>query len=56
MGEMTCPPVGSGDLLLLSAGPGYFSTVAALAGEAREAGARVVVFTAQVGAACAPRL
>jgi 6-phospho-3-hexuloisomerase len=48
---MTCPPVGLGDLLLISAGPGYFSTVVALAGEAKKAGARVVVFTAQVGVA-----
>jgi 6-phospho-3-hexuloisomerase len=46
-GDMTTPPVGTGDLLIVSAGPGYFSTVAALVGTAQEAGARVVCFTAQ---------
>lgn len=47
VGDMTCPPVGPGDLLLVSAGPGFFSTVAALAGQARAAGATVIAFTAQ---------
>ena len=47
VGEMTTPPVGPGDLLLVSAGPGSFSTVLALMGVAREAGARTVVVTAQ---------
>lgn len=45
VGEMTAAAVGKGDVLLLSAGPGYFSTVAALSEEARRAGAQVVVFT-----------
>lgn len=31
VGDMNCPPIGPGDVLLLSAGPGYFSTVSALA-------------------------
>ena len=35
VGDMTVPPVGKGDLLLLSAGPGSFSTVLALLGVAR---------------------
>jgi 6-phospho-3-hexuloisomerase len=47
VGDMTTPPVGAGDLLLVSAGPGAFSTVLALLGVARDAGARTVVVTAQ---------
>jgi 6-phospho-3-hexuloisomerase len=47
VGDMTTPPLGHGDLLLASAGPGRFSTVLALLGVAREAGARTVVVTAQ---------
>lgn len=31
VGDMNCPPVGLDDVLLLSAGPGYFSTVSAIA-------------------------
>ena len=49
VGDMTTPPVGEGDLLLVSAGPGWFSTVDALAGVARGAGARTLVVTAQPG-------
>src|SRR5438874_9964468 len=47
VGDMTTPPLGAGDLLVASAGPGRFSTVLALLGVAREAGARTVVVTAQ---------
>jgi 6-phospho-3-hexuloisomerase len=47
VGEMTCPAVGAGDLLVLSCGPGRISTVEALAGVARRDGARVLVLTAQ---------
>jgi 6-phospho-3-hexuloisomerase len=47
VGDMTTPPLGRGDLLLVSAGPGWFSTVEALVGVAAEAGARTAVFTAQ---------
>ncbi len=47
VGDMTTPPIGSGDVLLLSAGPGSFSTVAALADVARNSGAHVVCFTAE---------
>lgn len=46
-GDMTTPPVSQGDLLIASAGPGSFSTVVALLGVAREAGARTMVVTAQ---------
>ena len=49
VGEMTLPPVGAGDLLIVSAGPGDFATVAALAEIARKAGAKVAVVTAQPG-------
>lgn len=47
VGDMTTPPVGAGDLLIVSAGPGGFSTVEALMGVARAAGARTLVVTAQ---------
>ena len=47
VGAMTTPPVGSGDLLIASAGPGTFSTVMALIGVAHEARARTMVVTAQ---------
>ena len=46
-GDMTTPPVGHGDLLIASAGPGTFSTVLALLGVAHESGARTMVVTAQ---------
>ena len=45
--DMTTPPVGKGDLLVVSAGPGYFSTVEALMITAQKSGARVACFTAQ---------
>jgi D-arabinose 5-phosphate isomerase GutQ len=38
VGEMTATALGRGDLLLTSAGPGYFSTVTSLSGEAQRAG------------------
>ena len=49
VGDMTTPPVGKGDLLIASAGPGSFSTVMALLGVARQAGSRTLVVTAQPG-------
>jgi len=49
VGEMTTPPVGAGDLLVCSAGPGDFATIAALMAIARDAGARTAVVTAQPG-------
>ena len=48
-GDMTTPPLSSGDLLIASAGPGSFTTVMALLSVAREAGARTMVITAQPG-------
>lgn len=46
VGDMNCPPAAAGDLLILSAGPGYFSTVAALANQGRRNGAHILVLTA----------
>ncbi len=45
VGDMTAPPLGRGGLLVCSAGPGTFSTVAGLVGVARGAGAGVAFFT-----------
>ena len=50
VGDMTTPPLGSGDLLVTSSGPGYFSTVAALIGVARASGGKVTSSTANSGA------
>lgn len=47
VGDMTTPPLGKGDLLIVSAGPGQFSTVLALTGVAKKAGSRVLAVTAQ---------
>src|SRR3954454_8095121 len=47
VGEMTCPAVGPGDLVVLSCGPGRIPMVEALAGVAARDGARVLCFTAQ---------
>ncbi|MFF5210151.1 hypothetical protein [Streptosporangium sp. NPDC000396] len=47
VGEMTCPAVGKGDLVVLSCGPGRLSTVEALAGTAVQTGARLLYLTAQ---------
>ena len=55
VGDMTAPPLGAGDLLVVSAGPGEFSTVLALMGVAKEAGAKTLVVTAQPGGEAARR-
>jgi 6-phospho-3-hexuloisomerase len=47
VGDMTVPPLGPGDLLFVSVGPGYLETTQALMNVARKAGARVAVVTAQ---------
>lgn len=47
VGDMSAPPVGPGDLLIVSAGPGGFSTVNGLLGVAKGAGARTACVTAQ---------
>lgn len=46
-GDMATPPVGKGDLLIVSAGPGELSTVTALMQVAREAGADVLFLTGE---------
>ncbi|HCZ00609.1 MAG: Fe-S cluster assembly protein HesB [Rhodobacterales bacterium RIFCSPHIGHO2_02_FULL_62_130] len=52
-GDMTTPAVGKGDLFLVTCGPGYISTAQALMGVAREAGAKVLMITAQPDGRCA---
>ncbi|HEX6118730.1 MAG TPA: 6-phospho-3-hexuloisomerase, partial [Dongiaceae bacterium] len=46
VGEMTTPPIGKGDLLICSAGPGDFATIAALMKIAKDASAKTAVVTA----------
>ena len=46
-GDMTAPAVERGDLLIVSAGPGYLATAEALLDIARKAGARTALVTAQ---------
>jgi 6-phospho-3-hexuloisomerase len=55
VGEMTTPAIEEGDLLIVSAGPGDFSTVSALIGVAKGSGARVLVLTANAEGAAALR-
>lgn len=50
VGDMTTPPIGPGDLLIVSAGPGQFSTVEGLVGVANAAGAATMCVTAEPGA------
>jgi 6-phospho-3-hexuloisomerase len=47
VGDMSTPPVGRGDLLIVSAGPGASNVGDALIRVAHEAGAKVAVVTAQ---------
>lgn len=46
-GDMTTPPVGKGDLFIVTVGPGEISTALALLGVAKAAGASILVITAQ---------
>lgn len=46
-GDMTTPPVGKGDLFIVTVGPGEISTALALLGVAKNAGATILVLTAQ---------
>ena len=46
-GDMNAFPLGPGDLFLCAAGPGELATASALCGVAREAGAAVLVVTAE---------
>ncbi len=47
VGDMNAFPVGPGDLLFVTAGPGYLSTASALIGVAKKDGARTMLITAQ---------
>lgn len=55
VGDMTTPHLGKGDLLIVSAGPGDFSTVSALMEVARSAGARTLCVTAEATGAAPAR-
>ena len=46
-GDMSCPPVGKGDLFLVASGPGRLATVAALILQAKTAGATIACITAE---------
>lgn len=46
-GDMTTPPVGAGDLFLVTVGPGEISTALALLDVAKKAGATILLLTAQ---------
>lgn len=51
--DMAAPPLGSGDLFVVSAGPGELSTVTALMQVAKRDGAKVLFFTATPDASAA---
>lgn len=53
VGDMTTPPIGEGDLLVVSAGPGHFGTVKALMDVAAAGGAQTLLVTAQPNGECA---
>ncbi len=46
-GDMTTPPVGPGDLFIVTCGPGEISTALALLDVAKKAGAKILFITAQ---------
>ena len=51
VGDMTTPPLGAGDVFLVSSGPGETSTVLTLMRVAHDAGAKNLLVTAQPKAA-----
>lgn len=53
VGDMTTPPAGAGDLLVVASGPGALETTASLLRIARASGARTVLLTATPDAALA---
>src|SRR5271163_2255694 len=55
-GDMARPPVGPGDLLFVSAGPGQLATAQVLVDIARVAGARTALVTAQPSGALTQRV
>lgn len=54
-GDMTTPALGKGDLFIVSDGPGHLATVAALTRVAQDAGARVLLLTAEPASEIARR-
>jgi 6-phospho-3-hexuloisomerase len=46
-GDMTTPPVGQGDLFIVTCGPGEISTALALMGVAKAAGSKILFITAR---------
>lgn len=54
-GDMTTPPLGPGDLFIVSDGPGRLATVEALTRVAKNAGAGVLLLTAEPTAGIAGR-
>lgn len=55
VGDMTTPPLGPSDLLIVSAGPGDLKTIEALMNIAKAAGAKTAVVTAQAEGGAARR-
>jgi len=53
VGDMTMPPLGPGDVFFCSSGPGETTTILTLMKVARDAGARVVLVTAEAGGSAA---
>lgn len=53
VGDMTAPPMGPGDLFVVTVGPGEISTALALMGVAEAAGATQLFITAQPQGRCA---
>ncbi|RVD31541.1 6-phospho-3-hexuloisomerase [Mesorhizobium sp. M4B.F.Ca.ET.017.02.2.1] len=53
VGDMTTPPLGKGDVFLVSSGPGETTTVLTLMQVARDAGAKVLLVTAESGSSAA---
>ncbi|MFK0688886.1 6-phospho-3-hexuloisomerase [Mesorhizobium sp. IMUNJ 23033] len=55
VGDMTTPPLGEGDVFLVSSGPGETTTVLTLMQVARDAGAKVLLLTAEAESSAARR-
>ncbi|RRH96411.1 SIS domain-containing protein [Mesorhizobium tamadayense] len=53
VGDMTTPPLGKGDIFLVSSGPGETTTVLTLMRVARDAGAKVLLLTAEPASSAA---
>ncbi len=53
VGDMTMPPLGPGDVFFCSSGPGETTTILTLMKVAKDAGARVVLVTAEAGGSAA---